>query len=295
MLRKIENSLYHTGLKKVIILSIFFFMGIGIDANETANPGKIPVITHIGLLKNQFHNTREPPKQLILEITINNKAYYKISSNTTTISSGMIDKGLNRVGIDAEELLKAPGSHVYILETNFDQWNFRYEITLDIQLDTPVPDAHPVPVPPTPTTGEPVKPEEFPQSNVPIGYDLSMYIKGRLLAKTRKLAPRRVIDHTQRQIIKALEADKKNRLRDNDPKNPAAIHIPSMNMNITGPLVPLVKLFLKKKGPPPPNNRQLGLSFWKKKKAGTLKKVEAVIRLQSRIIKSLNKRGGQKE
>jgi hypothetical protein len=285
MLRRIENSLNHIGLKKVIILSIFFFMGIGIDANETANPGKMPIITHIGFLKNQFHNTREPPKELILEITINNKAYYKISSNIKTISAGIINKGLNRVRIDAAELFNAPGTHVYILKTNLDRWNFKYEITLDIQLDTPVPDSHPIPVPPTPGPEGPVKPEEILQTNVPIRYDLSMYIEGRLLAKTRKLAPRRVIDRTNRQIREALEAGKKERPRDNDPKNPAAIHIPSLNMNITGPLAPLIKLFLKKKGPPPPNNRQLGLSFWKKEKSGTLKKVEAVIRLQSRIIK----------
>jgi hypothetical protein len=284
MLKKIEHSLNHIGLKKVIILSILFFMGIGIEASETANPGKMPMITHIGLQKNQFHNTHESPKVLILEITITNKAFYKIFSNIKTISAGMIDKGLNRVGIDAAELFNAPGTHVYILETKFDRWNFRYEITLDIQLDTPVPDSHPVPVPSTPGIEGPVKPGEFPQTNVPIGYDLAMYIKGRLVAKTRKLAPRRVIDRTNRKIREALEAGKKERPRDNDPKNPAAIHIPSMNMNVTGPLVPLVKLFLKKKGPLPPNNRQLALSFWKKEKSGTLKKIEAVIRLQSRII-----------
>lgn len=272
-------------LKKVIILSIIFFMGIGINASETANPGKMPVITHIGFLKNQFHNTHEPPKVIILEIIITNKAYYKISSNTSTISAGMINKGLNRVEIEAGELFKVPGTHVYILETNFDQWNFRYEITIDIQLDTPVPDSHPVPVPPAPGPEEPVKSEEFPQINVPIGYDLSMYIKGRLVAKTRKLAPRRVIDRTNREIREYFEASKKEPPRDNDPKNPAAIHIPSMNMNITGPLIPFVKLFLKKKGPPPPNNRQLELSFWKKEKSGTMKKVEAVIRLQSKTIK----------
>ena len=272
-------------LKKVIILSIFFFMGIGIDASETANPENMPVITHIGFLKNQFHNIHEPPKNIILEITVNNKAYYKISSKTVTISAGMINKGLNRVEIDAGELFKASATHVYILETNIDQWNFRYEITLDIQLDTPVPDSHPVPVPPAPGPEEPVKPEEFPQTNVPIGYDLAMYIKGRLVAKTRKLAPRRVIDRTNRKIKEVLEAAKKERPRDNDPKNPAAIHIPSMNMNVTGPLVPLVKLFLKKKGPPPPNSRQLVFSLWKKEKSGTLKKIEAVIRVQSRIIK----------
>ena len=212
MLPKSENSLYHMDFKKVIILSIFFFMGIGIDANETANPGKMPIITHIGFLKNQFHNTREPPKELILEITINNKAYYKISSNIKTISAGIINTALNRVGRDAAELFNAPGTHVYILETKFDRWNFKYEITLDILLDTPVPDSHPVPVPPTPGPEEPVKPEEFLQSNVPIRYDLSMYIKGRLLAKTRKLAPRRVIDRTKRQIKKALEAG--NQIRD---------------------------------------------------------------------------------
>ena len=285
MPQKIENSLNHIGLKTVIILSIFFFMGIGIDASETANPGKMPVITHIGFLKNQFHNTREPPKELILEITITNKAFYKIFSNIKTISTGMINKGLNRVGIDAAELFKAAGTHVYILETKFDQWNFKHEITLDIQLDTSVPNAHPVPVPPTPGPEEPAKPEEFRHANVPTRYDLAMYIKGRLAAKTRKLAPRRVIDRTNRKIRESLEAGKKEPPRDNDPRNPAAIHIPSMNMNVTGPLVPLVKLFLKKKGPPPPNNRQLGLSFWKKEKSGTLKKIEAVIRLQSRIIK----------
>jgi hypothetical protein len=285
MLQKSENSVYHICIKKVIILSIFLFMGIGIDANETANPEKMPVITHVGFQKNQFHNTHKPPKKIILEITITNKAFYKIFSNTKTISAGMIDKGLNRVGIDAAELFKAPGTHVYILETNFEQWNFRYEITLDIQLDAPVPNAHPVPVPPTPGPKEPIKPEEFTQTNVPIGYDLAMYIRGRLLAKTRKLAPRRVIDRTNRKIREALEAGKKERPRDNDPRNPAAIHIPSLNMNIAGALAPLAKLFLKKKGPPPPNNRQLGLSFWKKEKSGTLKKIEAIIRLQSRIIK----------
>ncbi|UCH95623.1 MAG: hypothetical protein JSV88_01920 [Candidatus Aminicenantes bacterium] len=283
MLHKIETSLYHADLKRIIILSIIFFIGIGINASEAADIEKIPMITHMGFMKSQSHHTPEPPKELILGITITNKAYYKISSNTTIINTGTLNKGLNEIGIDTAKLFNSPGTYAYILETKSGQWNFKYEIILDIRLDTPVPNSKPKPKPPTPGPGELIEPVELTPGK-PIRYDLSMYIKGRRVAKIRKMAPRRVIDRTQRKIEKIIEESKKDpRARNAD--NPAVIHIPSMNLNIVGPIVPLIKPFLKKKRPPPPNNRQLKLSFMKKEKSGTLKKVKAVIRLQSRIIK----------
>lgn len=238
--------------KNKIIPLIIFFLSIG------GYPKKLPMITGIGFIEGMSYSTAAPPAELIIGIDITNDALYKLSHRDKTVKGGHLKKGANRVGIESRHLFKTPGTHIYILETKAGQFNFRYEITIEIKLDLPPPREISLEI-------ETVKPFQ---------YETEVYIDGRLAFKTRKKVYGAVSDSTKKAIKRAVEAGPAHYA---DPQNPAALSIP---------VLAIIRNILKKgKAPPAPKPRVISITFREKDKAGVQKKVRAELELHYRILK----------
>lgn len=271
-------------IKRIVISIIIFFLGIGVDTGWAIERKKLPIITDIGLIKEIPDKTVEPPGELSIGITITNDAFYKLLYKSEMIKGGTLKKGFNRVEIKAENLFKESGTHVYILETKADQYGFKYEITIDIQLETAATEVSPAPsVPvvqssPKPDSPDPKKSIESGERAAAIQYDLSMYVGGRFIARTRKEEYGSVFESSMKGIQEAIES---NRGHPGDTVNPTALSIP---------ILPLIKALLKKKkSSARPQPRAMRVVFLREDKAGASKKVNAVISLQSRVIENVSR------
>jgi hypothetical protein len=265
------------------IFIILFFCIIG-NIAWAIEKEKLPIITDIGFIKKIPDKAAEPPGELSIGITITNDVFYKLLHESTMIKGGILKKGFNLVSIEAENFFKASGTHVYILETKADQYRFKYEITIDIQLEIPADEVSPAPSAPavqsSPKSPPPVPtdPEESIESDkkaAPIQYDLSLYKGGPFIARSRKEVDGIAIDSSMKGIKKAIDSGPQY---PTNPANPAAMGIP---------IFPLIKAILgKKRTSALPQPRVIRVVFVKEDKTDVLKEVNAVIRLQSRVIKN---------
>ncbi|NIM17606.1 MAG: hypothetical protein GTO45_36795 [Candidatus Aminicenantes bacterium] len=181
-------------------------------------------------------------------------------------------------------MFKSSGTYVYILETKADQYGFRYEITIDIQLDVPAAEVSTAPsVPevqssPKPDSPDPKKSTEPGERAAAIQYDLSMYVGGRFIARTRKEEYGSVFESSMKGIQEAIESEPGH---PGDTVNPTALSIP---------ILPLIKAILKKKrSSARPQPRAIRVVFLREDKSGASKEVNAVIRLQSRVIENISR------
>ena len=249
--------------KVKLIPVIFFFLCINILARDpgSKNMETPPIITGIGFIDGSSYKPSAPPEALLLGIDITDDANYKLSYGDKIINGGLLKKGSNRVGIGAQDLFKASGTHVYLLETKAGEFNFKYEIIIDITLKLPPPPKISLEI----------------DSVKPFQYETEMYIDGRLAFKTRKWQDGVISDSMKRDIKRALEAD---------PQNPAAISNPNTIATIQIPVTSIINsIFKRRKFSSLPKPRRISLSFLEKDKAGTRKKVNAELELHYRILK----------
>jgi hypothetical protein len=268
--------------KRIVISFIIFSPVIGVGTGRVIEREKLPIITDIGLIKEIPDKTSELPEELSIGITITNDAFYKLLHKSEILKGGTLKKGLNRLGINAENLFKESGTHVYILETKADQYGFKYEITIDIQLETAA-EVSPAPsVPAVQSSSKPGSPDpkiatEPGERAAAIQYDLSMYVEGRFIARTRKEEFGSVFESSMKGIQKAIESEPGH---PGDTVNPTALSIP---------ILPLMKAILKKKRTSAhPQPRAIRMVFIQEDKGGASKEVNAVISLKSRVIENIS-------
>jgi hypothetical protein len=263
-------------IKRIVIALIIFFPGIGVDTGWPLEREKLPIITDIGLIKEMPDRAVEPPGELSIGITITNDAFYKLLHQSEMIKGGILKKGFNRVGIAGGDLFGAPGTYVYILETKADQYGFRYEITVDIQLATPAAESSAASSasPGSPGSLDAKKSSESGEGDD----DLSMCAGGHFTARVGEGVYGRVIESRMEGIREVVESGPGYPL---DPVNPAALSIS---------IIPLIKAILKKKKTSVLlQPREVSVVFLREDRAGVSREVHAVISLQSRVIENVSR------
>lgn len=76
-----------------------------------------------------------PPERVVIGIDLAESAYYKLSEQERVFKGGLFKKGINFIDIDANDLFKISGTHVYALDLKIGDLVLREKIEIDIQLD----------------------------------------------------------------------------------------------------------------------------------------------------------------
>jgi hypothetical protein len=236
---------------------------------------EMPILMDIGFLKGQFPDNGKTPASLTLDVRFSTEAFYKLSYNNAALTNGSFRKGDNRIVLPTGHLFEAAGVYVFVLETQAGNYRFKYEITIDIhflnqpQTGTPGPSA--------------VNRRISLESSPPLQYQLEMYIRGHLAAKSRKRIYQAISEKTKQKIRAAMKSKFKS---PRDPDHPGSVSIPKLKMSIMAPpFTTLYRLLTKKKTPPEPKSRQISFSFRKDEANGIQKKIDARLELKYKVIK----------
>lgn len=97
---------------------------------------EISLISDVALINSEIYSGPTPPVKILIAIDMRNSAFYKLSDKENVIKGGLFNQGLNIVSIEASNLFKKSGSHVYFLDLKVDDLIFRKEIEFDIQLES---------------------------------------------------------------------------------------------------------------------------------------------------------------
>lgn len=155
-------------IKKIVFMVIFIlsFNLYSYDLEEFS------LVTDIWLAENSVDKLFTPPERLVIGIDLTENAYYKLSDKENVIKGGFFKKGPNFIDIDASDLFKISGTHVYSLDLKVGDLIHTEKIEIDIQLDSGDADAQ--------TKDEAENPE----------YELSMFIGDRLVLSSKKFLPK---------------------------------------------------------------------------------------------------------
>ena len=130
---------------------------------------RYPFVSAISLIKGIGNQAIVPAGILPLVIEISHEAFYKFMSGTSVLEGGQFQPGFNVIALDANELFLNSESRVYTLDIKSGGLTLKKEITLDIQVTSPM-------QPPQPAS----KPGQLRE------YTLSLYIGGELVLTSKK-------------------------------------------------------------------------------------------------------------
>lgn len=155
-------------IKKIVFLVILIlsFNLYSYDLEEFS------LVTDIWLAEIGEDKMFTPPDRLVIGIDLTENAYYKLSDKENVIKGGLFRKGPNFIDIEANDLFKKSGTHIYSLDLKVGEFVLREKIEIDIQLDADDVDVQ--------SKDKAENPE----------YELSMFIGGRLVLSSKKFLPK---------------------------------------------------------------------------------------------------------
>jgi hypothetical protein len=155
-------------IKNTVFL-VIFIVSFSIYSYEQA---LISPVKDIWLVEIGEDKIFTPPDRLVIGIDLTENAYYKLSDKENVIKGGLFKKGPNFIDIEANDLFKKSGTHVYSLDLKVGEFVLREKIEIDIQLDFDDVDVQ--------SKNKAENPE----------YELSMFIGDRLVLSSKKFLPK---------------------------------------------------------------------------------------------------------
>lgn len=250
-------AIKHTAFLMILIVSF----GFSSYEQKIISPIKDVWLAEIGSDKMFF-----PPDRLSIGIHLAESAYYKLSEKENVVKGGLFKKGINFIDIDARDLFKISGTHVYALDLKIGDLVLRDYIEIDIQLDSEDLDVQ---------TKEKVKDPE---------YELSMFIGDRLVLSSKKFLQKNLEFKVEKPLLPENYGPfYEVRGKDQDPmQNSVSI------IDAVGVAYGLIKKIIGKKRkqktkPPLKKYRQRTITFIKRDSEGVAREVRAVVTLKSVI------------
>jgi len=93
-----------------------------------------PLLADISLVSSNPNEGVFPPARLVFAVDMERDAYYKLSDSENTIKGGLLNRGINIISIEADNLFDKSGSHIYFLDLKASDLILKEEIEIDIRL-----------------------------------------------------------------------------------------------------------------------------------------------------------------
>jgi len=129
---------------------------------------KYPLVRGISFTQRKNPYEDILPSKLVMEITLDSHAFFKLLKENIVVEAGKFQKGDNQISLKTDSLFRGTGSHDFTLELKSDNIIVRKKVLIDIVMDLLQPEDDPV------------------EETVERGYRLSLYYRDQLLASREK-------------------------------------------------------------------------------------------------------------
>jgi len=147
-----------------------------------------PLVSDMNFLVRSGSSSTNLPAGIEVGLDLTNDAYYKLSLGPYALEGGFWPKGFHIVTVPVQDLLDRSGTYEFALDLKCGEFIVRKPIRIDVNISSGSSlGSLPPPVPPI-QDGSKVKRGPPPPSN--LEGDLSLYVGGKLIMTSRKLAPR---------------------------------------------------------------------------------------------------------
>jgi hypothetical protein len=238
-----------------------------------------PMILDMGFVIGQKTQSRQPPDNVLLVLRISRDAVYKVSYKDFMISNGSVQAGDNIISIPTINLLEISATRRFTIEIRDAHYHFKYDITIYVNLQDRGPE-----VDRGLASGPATLNLSLDPSN-PVRYNLDMYIKGNLAAKSRKTIHQGLSEGLKKSLKAALESKPWGAWDRIKSSTPGQDEAPRAQMPIPALLMAAYKMLKKKRTPPPPKSSIIQLTFQKSTHSGTIKAVEATLKFKFELKK----------
>jgi hypothetical protein len=148
-----------------------------------------PLVSDMNFLLRNANTGANPPAAIEVGLDLLNDAFYRISLGPHTLEGGFWPRGFHILTLSVADMFSRPGSYEFTLDLKSGDFVVRKPIRIDVEISTIASPAAPAPVMPEVRDGSKSRKTPVP-SATNIGGDLSLWVGGRLIMTTRKLAVR---------------------------------------------------------------------------------------------------------